>query len=399
MLGAFGLLAFTQHAASADTNRTIKIAVILPYTGTAGETMGDIDRAIQLAVDQANGQGLPGGYRIELRRCDHGVAGKAYDEPRAQDCMRQIIGDPLVVAEYGPFHSAVTSGMIRLSNAAGLAMVSQVTFPGLTRGSTGLGLRSARPDDLAFFRMSGTNDLQGPAGAQFARAQGIKRIYVLDDAESYGKSLADTFEISFRAAGGEVIAHEAIGNVAGTYPAVVERVSKAKPDAVYFGGLGPQLAAFRLAMAAAGLGKLPFYGGNAMGEDNYAKDAHGYLYNSFYTFTAPNAAHVPGPLAQRFVNDFQRRWHRAPGQFDIGAYASLQVEIAALRTTLTESRGAFPSRAAVRAAIERTHHLQTSVGETSFDVNGDIRKPYISFYGYGKDGRPHYVTQAIVQRQ
>ena len=59
-----------------------------------------------------------------------------------------------------------------------------------------------------------TDDLQGPLGAAWAKELGVKRVYVLDDNEVYGKGIATLFIEACQDLGIEVLGHESIDSKA-----------------------------------------------------------------------------------------------------------------------------------------------------------------------------------------
>ena len=82
------------------------------------------------------------------------------------------------------------------------------TNPGLTKGEDAKKLRTSHPDVNTFFRVCTTDDRQGAVGAKFARKFGYKKVFIVDDNETYGKGFADVFEASFKSDGGTVLGHE-----------------------------------------------------------------------------------------------------------------------------------------------------------------------------------------------
>src|SRR5206468_6780548 len=114
---------------------------------------------------------------------------------------------------------------IPVAGQASLAMVSPATSsPCLTRDDylpaqlnasrsaitcKDAGLPAAsdlRPSGVNnFFRLAATDDLQGPAAADFAfKSLHLLRIATVSDGEAYGQALATGFGTRFRAVGGSV---------------------------------------------------------------------------------------------------------------------------------------------------------------------------------------------------
>ena len=283
-------------------------------------------------------------------------------------------------------------------NAAGLVDVSSAnTHPGLTKGVEAESYRKVNPDLVTFFRICGTDDLQGSAGAQLARGMGIQSVYIVDDDDTYGKGIADLFEIAFKAAGGTVLGHEQTAITQRDYHAVIEHIVAIHPQAVYFGANGIELGTFRQQMARAGIGSLPFFAGDAMGEDVYPKTAGAHAVGSYFTVTSPDGAHLDNKLARRFTARYEQRYHAEPGPFDIGAYVAGEIEAAAIKKAVIDGHGAFPTRGAVLANVAHTRDFVSPIGEITFDEQGDTHIPYISFYTFTKSLQQRFVNQFIMR--
>ncbi len=83
---------------------------------------------------------------------------------------------------------------------------------------------------------------------------GVKRVYVLDDNEVYGKGIATLFIEACQDLGIEVLGHESIDVKAQEFKPLMATIKGEKPDLIYFGGTtqskGGQIAKD---MVAAGL--------------------------------------------------------------------------------------------------------------------------------------------------
>ena len=59
-------------------------------------------------------------------------------------------------------------------------------------------------------RICPTDDLQGPLGAEWAKQMGVKRVFVLDDHEVYGRGLALLFAEHCEKIGIEVVGQDSV---------------------------------------------------------------------------------------------------------------------------------------------------------------------------------------------
>jgi ABC-type branched-subunit amino acid transport system substrate-binding protein len=88
------------------------------------------------------------------------------------------------------------------------------------------------------------------------------------------------------------------------------------------------------------------------------------------------------PSGSTFIADYTAEFGKAPGAYSAIAYACAQVLIAnaakAIAAGTTDLAGL---REAVRAAaVAADNKYDTVIGPVTFDKNGDITTPYMSFY-------------------
>ncbi len=255
------LLAGTS--AQAASVGTLRIGVDLPVSGADAAIGVPTQNGAVLAIEEANKRGFAGGkYKLEASLLDDAVQGK-HDPAAGAQNVKTFISDSSVMAMIGPFNSNVAKSEIPLTNDAGLAQISPSnTNDGLTVGDDAKKLRTAHPDTNAYFRVCTNDTHQGGALAQFAKKLGYKKVFVIDDNETYGKGLADSFEASFKRLGGTSLGHEHITANQVDFKALLTKVHSMSPDAVFFGGntsTGGGL--LRRQMADVGMSNTPMMGG------------------------------------------------------------------------------------------------------------------------------------------
>ncbi len=166
------------------------------------------ENGVVLAIEQANAKGLPGGIMLEHQVLDDAVQG-VHDPAAGSQNVKTFTADASVMALVGPFNSNVAQAEIPVTNDAGLAQISPSnTNDKLTIGEDAKKLRQSHPDEITYFRVCTRDHYQGAAGAKSAKALGFKKIYIIDDNETYGKGLADVFEAAFKAGGGTILGHD-----------------------------------------------------------------------------------------------------------------------------------------------------------------------------------------------
>ena len=384
--------------AAAGSGGTIKIGVDLPVSGADAAIGVPTQNGAVLAIEQANKNGFIGGtFKLEASLLDDAVQGK-HDPAAGAQNVKTFIADSAVLAMIGPFNSNVAKSEIPLTNDAGLAQISPSnTNDGLTIGDDAKKLRTAHPDTNAYFRVCTKDSRQGGALAQFAQKLGYKKIFIIDDNETYGKGLADTFDASFKSLGGTVLGHEHITANQQDFKALLTKVHSTAPEAVFFGGntsTGGGL--LRRQMADVGMSATPFMGGDGISDtEEFVKEAGAMAQNVYYSFAAPDADKLPS--AKAFVQAYKARFNSDVGPYSAPAFAATQIIIAAIEKAVKDDGGKMPTRADVLKNIAATNDYPTPIGKIGFDSNGDTTAPILTLKRMVAGGKTETVTQLTLK--
>jgi branched-chain amino acid transport system substrate-binding protein len=379
---AAAAIVLSACSGSSSGNKTIKIGITLPLSGSSLASAGPARDGALLAIKEANAAGTVKGYTLAADILDHSVNGQ-YDAQQGAKDMTTLVSDTGVMGVVGPFNSAVAKVQIPISNQAGLLQCSPAnTNPDLTKGDAGKQLRTANPDKINYIRVATTDDIQGPAVATYAYQDlGLKKVAIIDDLSVYGKGIADAFAAQFTKLGGTVVDREGADPKTSDYSPILTKFASLNPDSVFFGGVtanGGGLA--RKQMSQAGLGSIPFLGGDGI------QDQNGGVQGSFINIAGAAAANsyssvaaihdIPG--AADFATKYQAEYKADPGAYSASGYACAQIIIAALATAATKGD---ITRENVRAAgVDTTTTFQTVLGPVQFDAVGDTSQKIISLY-------------------
>ncbi len=363
---------------------TVKIGVDLPLSGGEAPNGQPTLNGIQLAINDANAAGGAGGYTLALDTRDDAVNG-VHDPVAGATNASALAGEPDVVGMIGPFNSNVGAAEIPVTSAAGLLQCSPAnTNPTLTKqAADGTYLRGSNAP--SYVRVATTDDVQGPALAAYLYTTiGVHSVFIVDDTETYGKGIADTFEAKFTSLGGTVTGRQGVANADGTadYSAVLTAAQSANPGAVFFGGVSTTGGGkLRAQMVDVGMGSLPYIGGDGI------VDGNGSTTGSFINLAGAAAADSHGSVAAihdipdptGFSDKYKAAYNGdSPGAYSAPAYACAQIIIAALNNaTATDMAGL---RTAVRDYVFSGASFTTVLGAVTFDANGDTSQKIISFY-------------------
>jgi len=369
--------AWGLSGSGAGDPQLIKIVSSLPRTGSAKAQTDTIVNGIKIALDEAGHKA--GDFRIVYADWDDATAGAGQWTAEAETAnAARAVRDPDVMVYIGTYNSGAAKISMPILNKAHLLMVSPAnTWPGLTKpdkgdpGEPGI----YRPSgEVSYLRMVPTDDLQGPLGAAWAKELGVKRVYVLDDNEVYGKGIATLFIEACQDLGIEVLGHESIDSKAQEFKPLMATIKSEKPDMIYFGGTtqskGGQIAKD---MVAAGL-DCKLMVPDACYEEAFIESAGEDNVNDrcYVTFGGLPPEELTGP-GKDFVDKYTARYGGKPEGYAIYGYESAKVALEAIASAGVKDRDAIR-----KAGLAIENFDKGALGTWSFDANGDTTLRTIS---------------------
>jgi branched-chain amino acid transport system substrate-binding protein len=387
VLAASAVLAFSGCGTSTGgLNKAIQIAVELPFQGSDKAASDPILNGIRLAVKDAGG--AVGGFTITVPNSavfDDALNG-AHDPQTGANNMTKIVADPNYAAVIGPLNSGVAKAQIPISNAAGLLQCSPAnTNTGLTKGPDAKAIRT-KPNN--YIRVVTNDAIQGPAAAAYIiTVLKKKSVYIIDDTETFGKPIADSFEAEFKARGGTVVKHDAAPKTTQDYVSIMTAAKALNPESIYFGGVTATGGA-RILLAAqqVGLGDIPYVGpdgindGNGGTKNSFLNLAGDKAKNSYSTLAGPGT--FDGKAA--FDAAYQKEYGIASTGYAGQGYACAQVVLDAIkRAAATNPATNAAMREAVRVAgTDTSVTYNLNVGPVKFDADGDTNQLIVSIYSF-----------------
>jgi len=343
-----------------------------------------------MAIDEVGGKA--GDLKIVYEDWDDASPERGNWDPNVEATNAdKAAKDSDIVGYIGTFNSGAAKISMPKLNQAGLVMVSPGnSWPGLTKKGFG---ESSEPDvyrptgRVTYFRVFPTDDIQGPAGAQWARDLGAKRVFVLHDRELYGKGLADIFKKSATELGLTVVGYEGIDPKASNYRSLVIKIRSMRPDLVYFGGTA-QTNAGQLAkdLSAGGLGKIKFLVPDGCFDEALLSSAGARALNdrTYITFPGLPPAQLTGK-GKIFYDAYLKKFGNEPSAFGVYGYEAAGALIEAIKIAGKKDREA------VLNAVASLKNYKGALGEWGCDANGDITLTALSGNTV-KDGKFAFVT-------
>jgi branched-chain amino acid transport system substrate-binding protein len=373
-------------AASQASKGTLKLGIELPMSG--GETANGVPTAngVKLLVKQTNAAGGIGGYMLDVNQQDDAVNG-VHDPQQGATNMQTLVADTAVIGVVGPFNSGVAKAEIPISNQAGLLMCSPAnTNNGVTQPPEGDKYRQANPTKISYIRTATPDSIQGPSMADYMYNDlGVKSVYILDDTETFGVGVGDTFQEEFKKLGGTVVKRDSAPKTTTDYTPLFTAVAGQKPQGVYLAGTTPSGMglALKQGRTVPGFEKVPFGGPDGVADLGPAGTE-----GATITVAGAAAHDVYGTVGAvhdvdaTFNDAYTKEFGQAPGAYSAAAYTCGQVILASLKAAIDGGAADMAAlREGVRAyATNVSNSFDTISGKFAFDKYGDNQNPYISFY-------------------
>lgn len=351
-----------------DGGATIKIVSSLPRTGSAKGQTDTIVNSIKMALAEVNSK--VGSFTIVYEDLDDATAAKGnWDAAKEAENANKAVNDREVMAYIGTFNSGAAAISIPILCRADLVMVSPAnTYPGLTKPEKG---EQGEPEKFYpgckrnYTRVVPADDLQGAAGANWAKQIGVKRVYVLDDTELYGRGIAVVFADTARKIGLEIAGGpEGIDGKASDYRALAQKIRATSPEMVYFGGVSQNNAGKLAQDLRAAMPDIKIMGPDGIYEKAYIDAAGSAAEGTYVTFGGVPAAKLGGKGAD-WYKKYRDQFKSEPEAYAAYGYEAAKVVLAAI------ARAGKADRAAIRDAVFATKDFDGALGKWSFDANGD----------------------------
>ncbi len=399
-------------------NVTIKIATELPVSGKDTSNGKPAENGAHMAIDEANASHLiPGVTLVLVPTDDVGPSGTHDPAVGAQHVTAQI-GDAQVAGIVGPFNSNVAKADMPIANQAPIAMISPSnTNQCLTQSTAAIGcggtnneIPTLRPSGkVTYFRIATTDDHQGPANADYMfNTQHYKTAYVIDDAETYGIGIANTFSTELTKLGGTVLGRASEVGTTTSYVSLLTKIASQKPDVIYFGGTdgtGGILIRQQMEQVPA-LKNTPFSGGDGIVSATFASTIG--LTGGPVFGTVASSDVTKNPAAASFVSKYTATYGQL-GAYSAAGYDCMKIMINAIKAALDggakapqnsgDSATASTFRQAVIDAIQKTDYTGLT-GHHTFDANGDTTNKVITIQQLASvNGAPNWkvLTSLTVQ--
>jgi branched-chain amino acid transport system substrate-binding protein len=324
-----------------------------------------------------------GGYSIGYQSCDDSsIAAGAWTPATCARNAHAFAAATRLLGVIGPFNSGCAKVEIPILDrtATGpLALISPTaTYVGLTH--SGPGTQRGEPGRYYpagvrnFVRVVAADDVQGAADAIVAKRLGVKSLYLLDDASSYGLGVAASVGSAAQKLGLTIAGSSHWDtNKPSTLPALAAKVKQSGADGVFLGGTIDERGSALIQHLRAALGS----GAKIVTPDGFTPfDALLRVGATAEGVTVSVAEPAPGNLPARgglFADSFGKVVGSETEPYSLGAAQAAETLLGAVAA----SDG---TRASVNAKLRNTPNQNGILGSFRFDTNGDTTLGIVTIF-------------------
>ncbi len=323
VIQCLGLLALFAGVSGAQAQETVKIGVILPFSGQFADTGVQLDDGIKLYMQQ-HGDTVAG-KKIEVIRKDVGGIAPEVAKRLAQE---------LVVRD----NADILAGFALTPNALAAAEVSAQAKKLMVVMNAATAIITTKSPYLV--RTSVTvPEIDETFGTWVAKS-GVKTVYTLVSDYGPGLDAEAAFTRAFEAGGGKVVGSVRVPVANPDFSAFVQRAKDTNPEGIFiFVPGGTQPAAIGKALASRGItpkNTKIFGQGEITSEDavkSMGDDAIGIVTAFHYDYNHDS------PMNKEFVAAYNKAFGRNPDIYSIGGYDGMRLIYAALEKTKGKADG------------------------------------------------------------
>ena len=217
-----GLLSGGEKASDGDASAPVKIAMLVPMSGSSAPSGAYMRNGAQLAVDEINqAGGVLKGRKLELM-----VEDEACDAQQAVASANKAVSAGAVIS-VGGYCSGATLPTLPIFKKANVPMIIPVAN---SQDLVKQGLKNV-------FMINGTGKQQSTAALDFMKKAGHATVALVDDNTSYSKDITTETQSQIEKDGSvKVLLNTSVTAGESDYSAVVRAIMGKKPALVYWTG-------------------------------------------------------------------------------------------------------------------------------------------------------------------
>lgn len=346
---------------------TVVLGFAAALTGEGVSAFGiDIRRGVELALEDRP--------TVTIDGVEFPVAIDAQDDlcspEGGQTVANRFVSDGQIVAVIGPMCSSACT--------AAAPIFDEANYSSVSASCTGAALTTS--DFASFNRTVPTDAAQGLAAGDFiVEVLGVTSAAFIDDGSAYGEGLVNEVIARFEELGGEVVARDAV-SVGGTdFRSLLENISAAEPELIYFGGFNAEAARLIEQRFDVGLEEIPFMGADGIFGPELINLAGADIAEGVYSSApVPASSDELDAFLERYIETYGEE---PPSAFNTNSYDATNLIMDAIEAVgVINDAGELEVSRVALAEYLRSATLSGLTGELVCDGTGECATAGIAFY-------------------
>jgi branched-chain amino acid transport system substrate-binding protein len=377
LLGAVALLISACGSSSSSSSgggscvsgNTLAIYSSLPFDPTDKPQSQDVVDGEKLALQKAGNK--VGKYTIKYTSLDDATPAEGkWEAGQVSSNARTAAQNSNTILYLGEFNSGATAVSLPILNRSGIMQISP------SNTAVGLTKKSADPAEPAKYYPTGkrtygrvvpADNIQSAAQVSYMKSLGIKKLYVLDDKEVYGKGVGDGVAADAKKAGIQVLGDEGIDPKAANYRSLAQKMKSAGADAFFFGGITANNAVQLWGDVFAANPNIKGFGPDGVAETSFSSKIPAATMPDTYITNPTLPEQLYPPSAKTFFADFKTTYGHDPEPYAIYGYEAMNAALQAIKNAGDKGN----CRENVIKGFFAIKNKQSVLGTYSIDPDGD----------------------------
>ncbi len=377
LLGAVALLISACGSSSSSSSgggscvsgNTLQIYSSLPFDPTDKPQSQDVVDGEKLALQKAGNK--VGKYTIKYTSLDDATPAEGkWEAGQVSSNARTAAQNKNTILYLGEFNSGATAVSLPILNRSGILQISP------SNTAVGLTKKSADPAEPAKYYPTGkrtygrvvpADNIQSAAQVSYMKSLGVKKLYVLDDKEVYGKGVGDGVAADAKKAGIQVLGDEGIDPKAANYRSLAQKMKSAGADAFFFGGITANNAVQLWGDVFAANPNIKGFGPDGVAETSFSSKIPAATMPDTYITNPTLPEQLYPPAAKTFFADFKTTYGHDPEPYAIYGYEAMNAALQAIKNAGDKGN----CRENVIKGFFAIKNKQSVLGTYSIDPDGD----------------------------
>ena len=377
LLGAVALLISACGSSSSSSSgggscvsgNTLQIYSSLPFDPTDKPQSQDVVDGEKLALQKAGNK--VGKYTIKYTSLDDATPAEGkWEAGQVSSNARTAAQNKNTILYLGEFNSGATAVSLPILNRSGILQISP------SNTAVGLTKKSADPAEPAKYYPTGkrtygrvvpADNIQSAAQVSYMKSLGVKKLYVLDDKEVYGKGVGDGVAADAKKAGIQVLGDEGIDPKAANYRSLAQKMKSAGADAFFFGGITANNAVQLWGDIFAANPNIKGFGPDGVAETSFSSKIPAATMPDTYITNPTLPEQLYPPAAKTFFADFKTTYGHDPEPYAIYGYEAMNAALQAIKNAGDKGN----CRDNVIKGFFAIKNKQSVLGTYSIDPDGD----------------------------